>query len=164
MDRRTLLRRTALLGAVGAAGCSGGDGDTTETDSETTDQAPAGTATPAPTESETLSDSEVITLSGPPCEAIDSTTFRSIETQPGGPAPDEESTAFHWQVRFGDGEYSYTHTDVVETGSYACTVADDEATVDASASATDVTYTGTYDPESGVLTWDGVRYRPVETA
>jgi hypothetical protein len=164
MDRRTFIRRTVLFGTVAVAGCSGGEDQAGPEADQRTTRPSAGTATPASTTSETLAEREVVALSGPPCETIEGTTFRSIETQPGGPAPDEESTAFHWQVRFGDGEYSYTHTDVVETGSYSCAVTDGDATVDASASATDVTYTGTNDPESSVLTWDGIQYRPVETA
>lgn len=167
MDRRRFIRRSVLLGAVVTAGCSGGGEETgeppgTETDDQTAEgESGPETATPSGTEeSETLPESDVVSLTGGPCEAVDSATFKSIEKQPGGPAPDDESTAFHWRVRFGDGEFSYSHTDVVESGSYSCTAADGAATIEATAGP-DRTYTGTYDAQSGILEWDGVQYRPV---
>jgi len=162
MDRRAFLRWSALVGAVAVAGCSGSD-DAADPE---TDAEPTSTASPTTQEendSGTLSEEDFITPPGPPCEALGESTFRSIEQQPGGPAPEGESSAFHWRVRFSEGEYSYTHTDVVESGTYTCTGEGGTATIEASPDATDETHTGTYDADSGVLTWDGVEYRPVET-
>jgi hypothetical protein len=52
---------------------------------------------------------------------------------------------------------------VVEYGDYTCTVENGTAILEGSASSTGPTYLGVYDPGSGILEWDGVCYRPVET-
>jgi hypothetical protein len=148
MNRRTFLRSTALAGTVTVAGCAGDDGGT-------------GTTSPEGTATETLADSEVVELSGPPCEAIDGTTFKSVEKHDAGPG---ETTRAHWRVSFENGGYEYSHSDVVESGSYSCTVEDGTTTLEGSPGGSDRTYSGTYDPESDVLEWEEIRYRPVETA
>jgi len=148
MNRRTFLRGTALAGTATVAGCSGGE-DGTET------------ASPESTPAETLSDSKVVNLSGPPCEAVDGATFKSIEKHDAGQGAGTAARA-HWTISFEDGGYQYSYSDVVESGSYSCTVEDDAASLEGSHGESDSTYSGTYDPEAGVLEWDGVRYRPVE--
>lgn len=147
MDRRTFLRATGLVGAPIVAGCSGSDDG-------------SGGSSPNPTPRTTPADTETVTPSGSLCETVDGTTFESVEKQAGGLGPGTVAEV-HWQVSFDHGEYQYSHTDVLESGSYACSIEDGIATIEGSVSGTDRTYEGTYDPESGELVWDGVRYQPV---
>lgn len=158
MHRRPVLRGAVLAVSVALAGCSGGDDGAAGTDG--TDG--GGGTTPESTPTETLPDSEVVELSGPPCEAVAGTTFRSNRKRDGGQGPGGTPARVDWQVRFEGGGYEYSHADVVESGSYSCFVEDGTATVEGESSGSDLTYSGSYDPDSGVLEWDGVRNRPVQ--
>lgn len=146
VHRRSFLRGSVAAGTIALAGCVW-DGI-----------GPGGDATPGRTATGSA-DWQPVTLSGPPCASLDGATFRSVERQPGGPGPGETPLRRYWTVSFADGRFEYSHTDVVETGTYTCSVEDGVATLTASR---DSTLTATYDPETGVLEWDGVRYRPVE--
>lgn len=111
--------------------------------------------------SETLPESEVVELSGPPCEAVAGATFKSIEKREGGLGPDGEVAQVHWSVRFENGGFQYYFSDVVDSGTYSCTVEDGKAHIQRDSGSDGAI--GIYDPETGVLTWGGDRYRPVET-
>lgn len=85
------------------------------------------------------------------CDAIVGTTFSSIEELECGLGP-EGPIPCHWTVAFEeDGDYLWQYSDLGEGGSYAC-----EAGV-----ITVLNNPGldvSYDPASGILTWDGVEY------
>lgn len=167
MDRRTVLRGTALAGALAVAGCSTGDGASEQTapksaSPDTTGDGSDATATPAEPTTGAVSDGGVTDLSEL-CGAVSGTRFRSVEKHDGGQGPGTVAQV-HWWVRFEDGRYEYSHTDVVESGSYSCTVEGGTASIEGATSNSDRVYAGTYDPGSGVLVWDGVRYRPDDTS
>jgi hypothetical protein len=100
-------------------------------------------------------------VSRPPCEAVAGATFESVERQTGGPGPNGSTSEVHWRVAFDDGTFEYSYTDVVEGGSYTCEHDDGTATLEGESGGSGSTYSGRYDPETGVLVWDDVRYRPV---
>jgi len=61
----------------------------------------------------------------------------------------------NWRVSFADGTYSWAHSDVVETGSYAC----DGATITTARGVASTTpLLGHLDYQTGQLTWDGDTY------
>jgi hypothetical protein len=172
MERRTFLRATLLAATGAVAGCQEDDAATTEspattgrdnpTDSpSTTESTRTDTDRPESTPTATLSGSEVVDLSGPPCEAVAGATFESVERQTGGPGPNGSTSEVHWRVAFDDGTFEYSSTDVVEGGSYTCEHDDGTATLEGESGGSGSTYSGRYDPETGVLVWDDVRYRPV---
>ena len=61
--------------------------------------------------------------------------------------PDQETA----QGYLASGEYLWMYSDVGEGGNYACK--DGVITLD-----NDPSHSANYDPETGVLTWDGIEY------
>lgn len=83
------------------------------------------------------------------CQSIIGRTFRSVEELECGISPDGPALC-NWRLAFGfDDSFEWMHSDVGEGGGYSC--ADGNISTDGSAS-------GTYDPGTQILTWDGVDY------
>jgi hypothetical protein len=84
------------------------------------------------------------------CEQIVGITFESIDELECGLGPMGVELC-HWSVEFTvEGDYLWMYSDVGQGGSYACNggmLTLDNPDIEA-----------VYDPESGVLTWDGVDY------
>ena len=87
--------------------------------------------------------------SAPPCDLLPlDTTFYSVDELECGLSPHGVSYC-HWQITFYEaGYYNWMYSDVGEDGDWTC----DLDTI------TGAWAVGTYDPASGILTWDGVDY------
>lgn len=86
------------------------------------------------------------------CADIKNSRFSSVNQQTGGMTPEGASKA-HWSIRFTDTTFSWIHTDIVQSGFFTCT--------DNNITLKDSSVTGTYDPATQILTWDGVAYKKV---
>jgi hypothetical protein len=85
------------------------------------------------------------------CAEIDGAQFLSVGERECGLGP-EGPEMCHWSVSFEGGGFSWSYSDVVETGTYEC----DDGEITASGNGS--TYQGSYDPDTGTLTWDGFDY------
>lgn len=84
------------------------------------------------------------------CSAVVGTTFASTEELECGLGPDGPVLC-NWQITFeGDGSYLWQYSDIGQGGTYSCE--DGVLTPD------DPGLAATYDPATGILTWDGVEY------
>lgn len=84
------------------------------------------------------------------CGALVGTTFLSTEELECGLGPDGPVLC-HWQIAFEvDGDYLWQYSDIGQGGTYTCEGA--VLTLDDPAIGT------SYDPATGILTWDGVEY------
>ena len=89
------------------------------------------------------------------CAAIDGKTFVSVNQMECGPSPDAGVTLCNWHITFTGGAYSWSHSDVVETGSYGC----DGPVINATRGIPAATpLLGRLDSQTGQLTWDGATY------
>ena len=88
-----------------------------------------------------------------PADPLDGKTFRSVEKLPGGDRADGTVAQIHWQIRFKDKKFSWTHYDKVSAGSYA---------FDARTSAVTGGPEAHFEAKTGVLTWDNRKYAPVK--
>ena len=86
-----------------------------------------------------------------PCSELDGASFASINAYECGLGPNGIFPC-HWTIAFHDTDFSWSYSDVMEDGTYAC---DDGAIT---GQAWGATYSGQYDRDSGVLTWVGVQY------
>jgi hypothetical protein len=82
------------------------------------------------------------------CDSIAGLTFQSIEKHEGGLGPNGATERF-WSVSFQDGILHWSHSDVSESGVFTCS----GNTIKAKS------YVGTYDQESEILTWEGIKYK-----
>ena len=87
------------------------------------------------------------------CALIDGKAFASSDQMECGLGP-SGVTYCNWSVTFTGGAYSWSHSDVVETGRYTC----DGAAITATRSTTTTPLLGRLDPQTGQLTWDGATY------
>lgn len=89
-------------------------------------------------------------VTGDACDAVPA-NYLSIEEYECGITPDSLEMC-QWQVNLqATGEYLWMHSDVGEGGNYACI--DGVITLD-----NDPTHSASYDPDTGILTWDGIEY------
>jgi hypothetical protein len=89
------------------------------------------------------------------CILIADTTFVSVNQMECGLGPDGVVTRCNWRVAFTASAYTWSHSDVVESGAYSC----DGATIIATRAAASTTpLLGRLDPQTGQLTWDGATY------
>ena len=85
---------------------------------------------------------------------IDGKTFVSVNQMECGLGPSGVVNC-NWRVTFTGGTFSWSHSDVVETGSYTC----DGAVISATRAVPSTTpLLGRLDPQTGQLTWDGATY------
>jgi len=90
------------------------------------------------------------------CAALAGHTFSSVAEMECGLGPDGAASC-HWTVRFAvDGTYSWSYSDVGQSGTYTCSGASVTGTRTGSPPVS-----GSYDAQTGQLTWDGVVYVPV---
>jgi len=87
--------------------------------------------------------------SAPLCDLLPTDqTFSSVDEHECGLSPHGEVYC-HWQITFySDGHYEWSYSDIGEESDWSC---EDDSISGASAS-------GTYDPDTGTLTWDGLDY------
>jgi len=89
-----------------------------------------------------------------PCFFEDPSGYVSIDKLECGLSADTGGEALcNWTLSFIDGEFSWGHSDVLETGPYTCEGDTVTGTADGA------TYTGTWDEATGTLTWEGVAYQ-----
>ena len=88
------------------------------------------------------------------CDVVEGRTFLSVDERECGLTPDGPAMC-HWRLQFSDGEYSWSYSDVSESGTYTC----DGDTLDASGGG-GASYRGTVESDPDRLTWDGVTYEP----
>jgi hypothetical protein len=89
------------------------------------------------------------------CAALAGHTFSSVAEMECGLTPDGAASC-HWTIRFAtDGTYSWSYSDVGQSGTYACSGASVMGTRTGSPAVS-----GSYDAQTGQLTWDGVVYVP----
>jgi len=87
---------------------------------------------------------------GSACAQLERRRFSSVEVHECGLSPDAAEPALcNWMVAFNDGRYEWAHSDVSETGTYAC----EDGTI-----TTEVGLMGSYDLGRGILVWDGFEY------
>jgi hypothetical protein len=86
--------------------------------------------------------------------ALDGLRFRSVERREVGLGP-KGPVMGNWEVWFEKGEFAWRHSDIGESGPYESVGGKVEA------HAGPRTIRGSYDARTGVLTWDGLRYRRV---
>jgi hypothetical protein len=86
------------------------------------------------------------------CDAISGRTFASVEELECGISPDGVALC-HWHLTFNtDGTWSWQHSDYGESGTWDC--------ADGVVSSTGPSsYSGTYDPLTDTLSWDGHDYQ-----
>jgi len=89
------------------------------------------------------------------CAFAEPANFSSVEQLECGISPDGVSYC-NWSVSFDNGEFQYRLSDYILVGTYTC----DGNTVTASDNG-NTSYTGTYDPTTGQLSWDGHLYNQV---
>ena len=98
---------------------------------------------------------------GDACGAVANLTFLSVEEHECGLTPTGVATC-QWSIAFTDNgatrQLSWRHSDVSETLVYRC---DGYTITTAVVSGTQPTYKGTYEPATGILTWDGFNYTKV---
>lgn len=78
-------------------------------------------------------------------------TFRSVPLLDCGPGPTGPIQC-HWDLTFTAGQIEWTHEGVTESGSYTCSANELSATIEGTP------YTGSIDPASGWVTWEGDVY------
>lgn len=87
------------------------------------------------------------------CEEIVGTTFQSVDELECGLGP-MGPVLCHWTLQFAeDGNFMWMYSDVGEGGGYTCIQG--EITLEGLETPDHL-----YDPETGILTWDGVDYEP----
>lgn len=75
-------------------------------------------------------------------------SFSSVELLECGFTPDGIATC-HWSLSFDSGTFTWFHSDMGEIGNYTCS---------GDSFTTDQGYTGTFDPTTGILTFEGQTY------
>lgn len=100
-------------------------------------------------------DSKLQTGQAPIGNALSNKRFISIEKKELGLGPDGAEMG-HWFVYFSSSTFEWVYSDVAQSGSY---VLAGKRIVGQSG---DHQILGQYDPDSGILTWDGTDYRSVE--
>ena len=100
-------------------------------------------------------DSKLPPSQAPIGNALTNNRFMSIEKKELGLGPDGAELG-HWIIYFSSSTFEWAYSDVAESGTY---VLDGKGVV---AQSGDRQILGQYDPDSGILTWDGADYRSVE--
>ncbi len=93
------------------------------------------------------------------CHEISGKTFRSVKQHENGLNVSSNGTTNgvvlgYWSVGFKNGHFSWTHSDIVEIGSYVC---DGNMIIGNSTGGGKLT--GSYNNENNILVWQGVEYR-----
>ena len=83
--------------------------------------------------------------------------FRSVEKHEVGLGPDGKPALGYWHLAFRGGGFTWHHSDVTESGAYQY----DEKTamLTGAPRSGKLTYEGTYDPKTGILTWEKKKYQ-----
>jgi len=106
---------------------------------------------------ETGVDAKLPTSEAPIGNALSTRRFVSIEKQEAGLGPDGAEVG-HWFIDFSTSTFEWAYSDVSESGTY---VLIGKEVIGHSGGRE---FHGEYDPDSGILTWDGVEYRLVNAA
>jgi hypothetical protein len=85
------------------------------------------------------------------CSLLANNHYQSTEQLEGGMGPNG-STKSYWEVDFSGNKVTYQHSDVVESGTYTCSLGKLKAVFSGN------TISASYDRKNGVLTWDGNEY------
>jgi len=92
------------------------------------------------------------------CEALEGKSFRSVELLNCGLGPpDAPEPLCHWPISFAEGQFEWMYTDIAESGTYTC-----QGLEVLGLGAGDRDLVGSYDSQTGILTWDGVQYEEEE--
>ena len=87
------------------------------------------------------------------CASIAGKTFVSLNTMECGLTPTGVAMC-NWSITFAtDGTFSWRHSDYGESGTYSCS----GATIIGD-NGTSLSRTGTLDPQTNLLTWEGAQY------
>jgi hypothetical protein len=90
-------------------------------------------------------------------DALWDRTFLSTEDRECGLGPDGSELTCAWAITFGDGTFTWDHSDVTDTGTVTCD--EDDLT---GVTAGGETVLGRYHRSTARLTWDGVTYEEGE--
>lgn len=82
------------------------------------------------------------------CFFVEPASFSSVELLECGLTPDGVGYC-HWSLSFDQGTFTWFHSDVGEIGTYTCS---------GDSFTTEQGYSGTFDPSTGVLTFEGQAY------
>ncbi|QQR90754.1 MAG: hypothetical protein IPJ88_03175 [Myxococcales bacterium] len=83
------------------------------------------------------------------CE-LSGAVFESVNTYECGLCLLEQDCSCHWSISFTESRLRWSYGDVMEGKDYSC--------IGGNISTNDNSYSGFYDPRSGILTWDGIEY------
>lgn len=100
-------------------------------------------------------DSKLPASQAPVGHALTNKRFLSIEKRDLGLGPGGAEMG-HWVIYFSSSTFEWAYSDVAESGTY---VLDGNRVA---AQSGDRQILGEYDPDSGILTWDGTDYRFVK--
>ena len=87
------------------------------------------------------------------CATLEESRFRSVEFHDVGPAVQGISPLGRWRISFADGEFDWVYGQQDESGSYTCAGLDVTGLAQGGRELN-----GTYDPLTGLLSWDGIVY------
>jgi hypothetical protein len=87
------------------------------------------------------------------CQAIEGKTFYSLEKLERGLCPPGRSCLGNWEISFDKGVFHWGHSDVGESGYYKCNGWE----IIGQAYRSEIK--GYYDKETGILEWNGIKYK-----
>jgi len=87
------------------------------------------------------------------CSAFENIVFESVGLLPGGETPGGGAIMTHWTVSFSGGEFVWNSYDSVSLGKYSC-----EGLNIFELKGSLQVPVGHYEPESGILVWNGFEY------
>ncbi len=90
------------------------------------------------------------------CSLFSDATFRSVNQYEVGLSPNGQEVMGYWTVVFKNGEFGWSHSDMVEGGSYLC---NNNVVY---AKLNNQTITASYDESRKVLIWSGVAYEKIK--
>jgi hypothetical protein len=88
-----------------------------------------------------------------PADPLEGKRFLSVERLAGGDRPDGTVNQIHWEVKFKDKSYSWSHSDKLLTGGYEFDAKTGAVKTD------DPKIKASYDAKTGVLTWGKHEYK-----
>jgi hypothetical protein len=86
-------------------------------------------------------------------DPVDGKTFQSVEKLEGG----RGGAKINWTLTFKAGKFTWRYSDVSEAGTYEVDAKTNKVT--GKTPGRDEKLKAEFDPKTGVLTWDGVKYQ-----
>ena len=95
-----------------------------------------------------------------PQHPLDGQRFLSVEKLSGGDRRDGTINKIQWELNFKETEFTWRHSDVISMGSFTYDGKTGALTVKAGAAKIEASF----DPKTGVLTWDKKKYKAANPA